>query len=58
MAAASGFNIRYLFPVQIAGQHDSVFVVSIRHGSRLPIEDAEFLMRYVEEQAQDPREEP
>lgn len=44
----SGYVIRYVFPVQIEGEA-TLLVVSIRHGRRVPIDDAAFMKRFAAE---------
>lgn len=47
---ASGFVIRYVFPYKRAAR-DSVYVVSIRRASRPPLDDMDFMIRFVQEAA-------
>jgi hypothetical protein len=48
---ASGYVIRYLYPIRGARGAPTLLILSIRHGARLPVGDDEFLRRYAEEQA-------
>jgi hypothetical protein len=48
---ASGYVIRYLYPVRGTRGGPALLILSIRHGARLPVGDDEFLRRYAEEQA-------
>lgn len=50
VAHASGFVIRYAFPVRRGGHH-AVFVVSIRRAAQPPPDDAEYLRRFLQELA-------
>lgn len=47
---ASGFVIRYAFPVPRDGQ-DVVYVVSITRAAQEPPDDAEYLLRFLQEVA-------
>ncbi|MDP9266526.1 MAG: hypothetical protein M3O91_10485 [Chloroflexota bacterium] len=56
MASESGFNVRYVFPVRIGSDAEMILVISIRRGTRMLIDDAEVLVRYVEELTRAERE--
>jgi plasmid stabilization system protein ParE len=46
---AAGFSIRYAFPVELGRDSRVVVVLSILHGKRLPVTDAEYLERFLAE---------
>lgn len=45
---ASGFVIRYVFPLKRAGR-DVLYVISIRRAARLPLDDHEYTIRFLQE---------
>lgn len=47
-ALASGFLIRYVFPF-LRGDHEVVYVVSIRRASRPPLDDTDYVLRFLQE---------
>ena len=49
MARESGFTVRYLFPVPTKVGKKTILVVSVRRGTRMLMDDAEFLARYLGE---------
>ena len=45
-----GISVYYLFPLRVRRRH-VVYVISVRRGSRMPLEDPEYLRRWMEELA-------
>lgn len=43
-----GYAIRYVYPVQVDGDA-ALLLVSIRHGRRIPIDNTDFIHRFLEE---------
>ena len=50
VATVKSVSIHYLFPLRSGGR-DIVYVVTIRRGSRMPLEEPEYLVRWMEELA-------
>lgn len=50
IAHASGFVIRYVFPIRRGGR-DVLYVVSIRRAGRLPLDDTDYMLRFLQEAA-------
>ena len=48
---ASGFLIRYAFPVRRGAGRDVVYVVSIQRAGRLPLDDTDYMLRFLQEAA-------
>lgn len=50
-SVVSGFIVRYAFPVQRAADREIVYVVSIRRAERLPLDDTDYMLRFLQEAA-------
>ena len=50
IAHASGFVIRYVFPLR-KGRRDVVYVVSIQRAAKPPLDDHEYVIRFLQEAA-------
>lgn len=44
-----GYSIRYVYPATIGTETSAILVVSIRHGRRLPVDDQEYMKRFLTE---------
>lgn len=53
LTTVKGIGIYYLFPVVHDGR-DTVYVVSLRRGSRMPLTDPEYARRWIEAASQLP----
>jgi plasmid stabilization system protein ParE len=49
-SVVSGFVVRYAFPVQRAADREVVYV-SIRRAERLPLDDTDYMLRFLQEAA-------
>lgn len=50
IAHASGFVIRYVFPLR-KGDRDILYVVSIQRAAKPPLDDHEYIIRFLQEAA-------
>ena len=50
IAHASGFVIRYVFPLR-KGDRDILYVVSIQRAARPPLDDHQYIIRFLQEAA-------
>lgn len=45
----AGYSIRYVYPVVMGAGEPVILLVSIRHGRRLPVDDPEYMRRFLTE---------